>query len=184
MEQAVSVALFFELLWMDLIPAGTYIPPQMVGATCAALCLTSGLGLEATSQAALALFLVLPLAYMGRWVETSERRRLDTTHERLLLAADGPDFKPGEVILHSMTRLAVLNALLFIISTAVLAELYGPIWDLMREIHLFKGLTWWQLWFGASMGGLLSLRYRAAHSVVLAGTVAVALGGLAAALLR
>ena len=63
------IAVFYELIWLDLIFVGTYIPPQAGLVTLVSLALVTGLELFSPARIGLLLFLVLPFAYLANFLD-------------------------------------------------------------------------------------------------------------------
>lgn len=101
------VAIFYEILWADLFPAGTYVPPNGTLPVFLVCCLVyMGLGVGSSnkvpsympsympspSDLLLPLLLAMPAAECAARVETFLRRLCDTRHDALVhwLAPDTP----------------------------------------------------------------------------------------------
>jgi len=169
MGTSLSVALFFELFWLDLIPAGTYIPPNSVAPTLAALSLTRALDLSTPSQALFAIVLSVPLARLFSRVEDFQREYEDKAFARFqgALGKSGAVFAPGALVLRSIADMAVINGIVFcLVLTAltVLASFLAP-----RLLPLTAGypVSWAQIWLLGSLGAVFSLRYRPAYAALL-----------------
>ncbi|PKN31367.1 MAG: hypothetical protein CVU63_24290, partial [Deltaproteobacteria bacterium HGW-Deltaproteobacteria-20] len=64
-----SAGIFFELLWLDLFPAGTYIPPQALLSLIATLTILACLPDADMRSTVLVVIATLPLAYLGAWID-------------------------------------------------------------------------------------------------------------------
>lgn len=179
-QLALSLAVFHELLWLDLFPAGTYIPPNGVLSLLLGLVLAGRFGLTSPDQIAVPLLLTLPAALSGAQLEYLLRKRANRQYNEILHW--GRQAVDGDSPFAGMTRSAL--------STHALAQgLLFLAWSLVLDItiHLFvafigyiphvNGIVWGHLWFVAGLGGLLALRVRRAYYVyavsLAAGVVAV-----------
>lgn len=162
MTNAIAVSLFFELFWMDLIPAGTFIPPQVGAATLAALTLVEVFHLKTPAQAVLAILGSMPLAWLGTRVEAMERERQNRSYNELLRSSrDGvAAFAPGALVRHGILRMAAINWLFFMTSILLLVWIASAILPPLQRHVILLPVKWWHIWFGASLGGLLSIRFR------------------------
>ena len=79
-----AIAIFFELCWLDILPVGTFIPPQLAASTFAALALTTHFSLVGADQIAPALILGLPLAWLGYHLEVRVRAFNNRSYNALL----------------------------------------------------------------------------------------------------
>lgn len=175
---AISISLFFELFWMDLIPAGTFIPPQMAASTLAALTLVEIYHLTAPPQAVLAIIACLPLAWLGTRIEAMERERQNRSYNELLRSSRGEmeTFSPGALVRRSLVRMAVINWILFMVSSLTLVWLTGAALPLLQRHVVLLPVKWWHIWFGASLGGLLSIRFRSGYVLLAVAAAVMALG--------
>jgi len=169
LTQAVSVALVFELLWLDLIPAGTFIPPNPAAGTLAALALMSAFGLSGASGAVFPILIGLPLSWMAAGLERLHRAHqnaaFDTLQHWLTPERQG-DYDPGRLVRRALAQSVAAHFLFFLVALggamALVAVLLGQ-----RLMQPAPGLfSWGQLWLGASLGGLMSLRVPRAYAVL------------------
>ncbi|MGE4505613.1 MAG: PTS sugar transporter subunit IIC [Desulfovibrionaceae bacterium] len=166
-EIAMAVAIFFELAWLDLIPAGSFIPPHLTAATLAALALTSRFSLEVPGEIMVAMLASVPLAWVGSSAEDALRTFNSRTYDQAAAWANG-------------TREAPFPSRLLLRSILITAgAAWGGFFALILALHFVVGLvlpnvgfalarlevTWPHLWLGASLGGLLALRLRRAYVV-------------------
>ena len=182
---ALSVALCFELFWLDLIPAGTFITPNAAAATLAALALTRFFGFRTAPEAVFAILFCLPLAWIGARLEQLQRGWQNASYNRLLKgirSSNPPEYAPASLILGSMIQMAVVNFVFFCAALLALISLFGLITSLAPP-RLPEGfMTWGHLWLAASLGGLLALRTVRAFSVLAVCVALVAVAGLTGAL--
>lgn len=171
------IAIFFELFWLDLIPAGTYIPPQLTAATFATLTLTTWFGLEQPSRIMLVLFASMPLAWIGTKVEGWLREREQGSYNALLNWARNPDSRhlPGVLVLRSMARGLVMSWATFLAAVLILKEAFELFFALYPSLFTHLDVTWAHLWVAASLGGLMALRLKRAYVILATGIILVAL---------
>jgi len=171
------IAIFFELFWLDLIPAGTYIPPQLTAATFSALALTSWFGLEQPSRIMFVLFASMPLAWIGTKVEGWLREREQGSYNSLLNWARNPGSMhlPGALILRSMARSLFMSWASFLVAILILEQGFEIVFSADPGLFSHLGVTWAHLWVAASLGGLMALRLKRAYIILGAGIFLFAL---------
>lgn len=174
----VSVALVYELFWLDLFPAGTYLPPQATASTLAALTLAAWFGFEDPGRIAPLIGLCLPLALIGTSLEERLRRWNDSFYNVLLQGfreRGETRLELGGVVGRSLTRGVALNGLFFLLAMSGLihaTRLLAPFLQPPRA-----GFPdWSHLWLLASLGAVAALRVRKAY-VTLALAVSLAMLG-------
>lgn len=178
---AVSVSLIFELFWLDLIPAGTFIPPNAAASNMAALALCAVFGLHEPSQVVFPVLLALPLAWVASRGEQILRRWQNTGYDSLqawLHAGLAGDYHPGRLVRRAACQAAVAYLLFFLAGFAVLSALTG--WLLSQGLLRPPSamFSWPHLWITSSLGGLLALRVPGAYAVLVLGACLVAVAGL------
>jgi hypothetical protein len=163
------------LLWLDLFPAGTYIPPHALISLTATLTLLACLPDADMRLTALVVVATLPLAYLGAWVEQMHRKRQNACYNQLLIwnrSGDARVFAPERLTARALVEIFAINfAVLFF---SLIPLLLGA---RMLQPLLAGGVqpTWPMLWIGACAGAILALRVPRAYA--LAG-VALVLGTL------
>lgn len=167
------IAIFFELFWLDLIPAGTYIPPQLTAATFSALSLTTFFGLDQPSRIMPVLFASMPLAWIGTKVEGWLRDREQASYNALLNWARNPGsiHLPGWLIFRSMARSLFMSFITFFVAVFILKQAFQLVFSLYPSIFSRLGVNWAQLWIAASLGGLMALRLKRAYVVLATGII-------------
>lgn len=174
LEPSLYIAIFYELLWLDFIPVGTFIPPHMTAACLTALALSSRFGLDTQPLIALPLVFGLPMAWLGAKLERTMRDRLNRSYSGVLQWVRKPldTDVPGRLLMGSLASKVLANWLFFLVGAGGLALLlrfalkhYGP--TLAALV-----VTWPQLLIAASVGGLLALRLRSLYVAVAVGAVA------------
>ncbi len=163
------------MFWLDLIPAGTYIPPNTAASNLACLTLMHAFGLATPSEAVFPILLCLPLGWIGARLEDFLRARQNAAYDALQAWARGDrPVRLGRIIVEGMAQNGVAHFLFFFAAVLALISLVGLLrtWGLLQPP---QGLfTWGHLWVAASFGGILSLRSLRAYGA-LAGGVAVVL---------
>ncbi|MFP4071059.1 MAG: hypothetical protein ACLFTB_03320 [Desulfovibrionales bacterium] len=159
---ALGTAIFFELLWLDFIPAGTFIPPHHL----LSLFLTFGtctlLGLATSQEVSLVIMATLPLAWLGTSMEGIKRTMQNVSYNLLAGWARGAGRKypPERLVKRGIFQSMVLDFFLFLVLQSGLYLLFGFIVDLWGNILFKNPLSWAHLWLLASLGPVLSLRHR------------------------
>lgn len=179
LETSLFIAVFYELLWLDFIPVGTFIPPNMTAACLTALVISNYLGLDSMPLLALPLVAGLPMAWLGAKLERVMRDRLNRSYTRVLQWVRKPlDVNvPSRFLMASLAGKVLVNWLFFFLGAGGLALLtrfalrhYGPFFAALN-------LSWAYLLIAASVGGLLALRLRNLY-------VAIAVGAVCLGILR
>ncbi|XPV77759.1 MAG: hypothetical protein ACNI27_07515 [Desulfovibrio sp.] len=184
MNVPLGVGIFFELLWLDLIPIGTYLPPHSIFSTFAALVATTYFGLTDPTKILIVMILCVPLAFFGARVEAYARQLQNRNYNKIIGWArkeKATSEFPQNLILKTIlfqtffafvTFAATIPALLWVLS--IIFQWFG------HEIVSIR-FSWPILWFFASIGGLLALRLRRAYYFV---SILVAIGCLIVLLVR
>lgn len=172
-QPALYLGIFFELLWLDLFPAGTFIPPHGLFALMTSICVLARLDEPNMRQTAVVLAASFPLAYFGAWLEQAMRTRHNLTYTALLdwnrrkgsLASPQAWF-----IVRALTEQYILFWGVFALGTALM--LVGvrmvPAW-----VWTGAQPPWSLLWLAASIGAILALRIRTARVIGAVGLVLV-----------
>jgi PTS system mannose-specific IIC component len=167
----IGLAVFFELLWLDLFPAGTYIPPHRTLTTFATIVLSCEMQLGPPTAVVPVIVLGLLLARLGAWLEARQRSMQNASYDRIhQRIGEGEGELPlGRIVLGSMAQIAVFNAALFAL---VAVAIFG-----LSKVYFFEALTlpgglgWPHLWALGLVGGLLALRIRRAYEMFVAGSL-------------
>ena len=163
---ALPLGIFFELFWMDLLGAGTYIPPNANLPLLLCLFTQYILPLPGTNIPLILIILTLPTALLATRLEQWHRKRQINVHNRFV--EDGKMEKPitFTVIARSLLELWLLQAALFAGLAITLFWLGSATITLSGtasgRILSSPNLTWPTLWLVAALGGILSLRTRRA----------------------
>jgi PTS system mannose-specific IIC component len=165
LQPAMSAGIFFELLWLDLFPAGTFIPPHGLLSLSAVLAVLACLPDPDMRVTALVLVMALPLAYLGAWAEQRYRKRQNLSYNSLIIwnrrGVTHP-YTPDRLVFQALGELFALGFALYMAGAAALlacARLAQPL--------LAGGVqpTWPMLWVGACGGAVLALRLPRAYAL-------------------
>lgn len=168
-----SAGIFFELLWLDLFPAGTYIPPQALLSLIATLTILACLPDADMRTTVLVVIATLPLAYLGAWIEQLYRTRQNAGYNQLLTwnrKGNINAFAPHRLTGRALVEILLLN---FSVLALCLAPLLVGLKALQPWISGGPQPTWTMLWIAACAGAILALRVRKAYALV---AVSVILG--------
>ncbi len=172
---SLGIGVFFELFWLDLFPAGTFIPPNYVAATVASLAVCHRYNLSTPAEVLPALALGLAVGKMGQWLEQFLRNRNDQADIRLHEEKNFPHQSSATLILSAIGR-SIAASFLFMVVVLTGVALFSPWWEpLLRQWQDMVRLHWWELWFCASIGGILAIRWRRVYGLLVAGVVIVAM---------
>ena len=160
----IGIGIFFELLWLDLIPAGTYIPPQSQLAAFVCSETAALLQVHDPERMVPLLLLALPVAWLGSRVESAHRSRQNTVHDTLVrgIAPTETDggADPKGYVLRSLGLYAVIQGCVCLIVSVCIYSL-GTV--VLAYWPVQYGPGWSEIWGGALLGGLLALRLRRAY---------------------
>ncbi|WP_284692240.1 PTS sugar transporter subunit IIC [Desulfobaculum bizertense] len=176
---ALSVSAVFELFWLDLIPAGTFIPPNTAISNLAALSTIYFLGLTSPDQAVVPIIVAMPLSWVVARLEHVQRYWQNSSYNALLrdVKSASKKYSPARFVRKSIIQSV---ALYFVIFEACAIGLI-VIMSLLR-LHGFHVLPqhqlgWGHLWMAASFGPLLSLRLTRAYTFLIIAVCGIAAAG-------
>lgn len=178
MALALSLAVFYELFWLDLFPAGTYMPPNPLFPMLCVLTLSKSLAEPGIATLFLPVAVTLPLASLGSFIERRQREWQVAGYNRVALSLRaGGDIGQAAArsVSASLAQLFAFNAVaFFVVADLVLAAAslpavragLSPVWP---------GVSWPLLWAIGAVGGMLSLRIRRNYILFIVGSAAIAL---------
>lgn len=174
------MGIFFELFWLDQIPAGTYIPPHTVLSAFLVLSLIYYFEMTTPAEIVYPILLSLPMALLGAKIEYFQRRWQDGGYNNLLHWARMPARRRNPDHPKRLVRFSVLQQLcmqfgFFIVAVLALAGALILLQSYEEPAALASGLRWPHLWFVAAIGGLLALRMRRSYAILLCSLLGVAL---------
>lgn len=166
-----NISIFFELFWLDLFPAGTFIPPNQAASTLATLTLAQCFGFTEAPGALAAAVLSLPLALIFARIEAFHRRFETTALARAMEAANrkGTALVPGRLIARSLADMAIINGVCFSLALAGLIAVGNLLFTMIGPLLEHQTRSFAHLWILGSLGGILSLRHRPAYVVLSVG---------------
>lgn len=175
-----GIGVFYELFWLDLFPAGTYIPPNGLFSTFMALSLVEYYGFTRPGDVIIPIMLGIPFALFGAGFEFIQRRRQDRNYNAVLIWARQPEnnrvgFLPEKLVFSSVTQLFIGNMLLFLAGYYLLIIILNFINTMSVFPPTAPAPKWGHLWLTAGIGAVLSLRVKYAYSIFLIGAGAVVL---------
>ncbi len=167
------MAIFFELFWLDLIPAGTFLPPHLTAATFSALSLTTYFGFDHPARIMIILFASMPLAWLGTKVEEMLREQEKNSYNQLLNWARNPESSnmPTILVLRSLGRTFLASWVFFFITILILKYAIGGLVAVYPGLLASIDITWTQLWIAASLGGLMALRLKRVYVILGTGVI-------------
>lgn len=175
-QVSISIAVFFELLWLDFFPAGTYIPPHRTFSAFFCLFFAQLLHVHQPAAAVPLILLGMPLSWLGSTGEHWHRVWQNASYDRILeWSEDGAegDFRPEGLVRNSLLQMFVLQFTLFAACGLVL---FHPLQSAVAYWQGAEtGLTWHHLWILGMVGGILSLRIRRAFEFLIIGGVILCL---------
>jgi len=166
------ISLFFELLWLDLIPAGTFIPPNAIFCVTSTTLLCGHFQLEHTGQIFLLMLLSIPGAYILSRIEGWYRIRQNKKYNQILRQSRDrfSTYNPGKMILQSLGGSFGVNLVSACLGIYFLAFVYphlSGIFEFQRE------LDWSVILIAASFSALAGLRVKKAYISLVTGMILV-----------
>lgn len=168
-----NIGVFFELLWLDLFPAGTFIPPQSVFAVFASTVLVRSLSTVRPEEVFLIMLVCIPFAFLGSWFENRQREWQNKNYNLLLRWASNKQghSHPQKMVLTSISQQFILN---FVFGAATLYLLLFAGQKLLPYLPAAEFFTWPMAWLAAAIGGIMSLRLRRAYALFFCGLAGAA----------
>lgn len=167
------VAVFFELLWVDIIPAGTFIPPNAIFCVVATICLMEIFGLTHTSQILATMIMTIPIAFLSSWLEGIERTGQNKNYNVILQQTRKA---PARYRPDLMIRTSVLRSFFIYLITGLLGIYL--LMGIFSRIHIYIPLEnviqWPHLLLIASVSALAALRIKKAYISLILGMVLIA----------
>ena len=167
-----SLTIFFELLWLDLFPVGTYIPPNAGFSLLLTLACSKYFNITSPALLAVPAALSLPAAMVGARFEAVQRRSFNRNYNKLILWARKPKeergffsnlpdrHSPGSHIAKGLLHTVVIHMLLFSVYLLVLIGTIRLISNISGHLPVIPGVTWVHFWCVGVIGCILSLRVR------------------------
>ncbi len=162
-----ALAVFYELFWLDLFSAGTYVPPNALFPMLVVLTLAGAQTAPDPATLIGPVMLTLPLAHLGSYLEGRHRGWQTAAYNRVLqrhLDAASPEGAAAWSVGLSLLQLFSLNFCAFftVASLCLLGADILMVWQ--KAPPAIAGMTWPLLWTIGAAGGLLALRVRRAYA--------------------
>ncbi len=167
-ETSLSIAVFFELFWLDIIPVGTFIPPVGLYSTFASLCIVHILGLHHPVDIAFVMVMTIPFASLCAWIDAKQRLLQNRSFNLLVISTrpgNADRFMPERLIRAGLVRSFIFQSVFSLVSLYILFVILSFV---LPYVHHYSWFSWPVLWLSSSLGGLLSLRFR--HAPVFLGS--------------
>ncbi len=150
---------FFELLWLDSFPAGTYIPPQRQFSLFLTLGASNYFGNLNPPFFYILLLITLVFAHFGKLLERFHRIIQNKDYDKITkMISTSPSYNLKGRVVKSFAQLFMINTIGFYLSYLVVirvgSSLYNYIPITGREIN------WPLVWAISFVGGVLSLRIK------------------------
>ena len=167
---SLAIAVFFELFWLDLIPVGTFIPPHLTGATFCALAMSKYFGFTSAPRIMILLFAAMPMAWLGARLDGYLREGNRKGYNDLLIWARRGDMsrRPSRLIARSVATAFVAHWVMSFVALVLMSWVLELLYRMTPGVFALR-VTWWHLWFAATLGGVMSLRVRRAYLFLGAG---------------
>ena len=176
MALSLSLAVFYELFWLDLFPAGTYIPPNPLFPMFCVLALTPGLHPKDATTYFLPVMVTLPLAFLGAFLEKKQREWQAGGYNRLLIRFRTAGDLGGAAAVSagiSLMELFVINFAAFFCIAWLALSLMDAATQWQGRPLVFSHASWPLLWVMGGVGGVMALRTRRSRAVFVAGSVGI-----------
>lgn len=164
-----GVSVFYELMWLDYFPAGTYVPPHRLISTFLALVIVQVLSLTTPWQILPVLVVSLPFSWIGSFLEHKERLWQNNKYKTMLGRKENvqTEFVTSRDIQISLLQKIFINCGFFIISFLI-------VYFFLQYLFLFwpnnlNILNWYHLWSISLVGAILSLRIPIAFEILAGG---------------
>lgn len=166
---ALPLGITLELLWLDVVPLGSVVPPQGVLSFLLMFPLARLYGWSAPGALLLPLLLAVLAAYASAFAERSQRVLLN----RLMPAVEtycrtGRGCPPGGALLLGAGLRICWQFALYLACFILLAGIFEGL-DSQRRGPLLLIINWPMMYVAAMLGAVLSLRVRRAYAILLAG---------------
>lgn len=175
LETSLYCSIFYELLWLDFIPVGTFIPPHMTAATFTGLALSTYFGLDSPPLVFLALVCGLPMAWLGARLERTMRDRLNRSYGLVLQWVRRPHGEdvPSRLLAGVLVSKLLISWGFFLVGAGALAVLLKVVLAQYSPQLAGLKLSWSHFLIAASLGGLLALRLRTLYVAIAGGALAL-----------
>lgn len=174
MATSLSLAVFYELFWLDLFPAGTYIPPNPLFPMFCILALVPELHSQDATTCFLPVMLTLPLAFAGAFLEKKHREWQASGYNRLLIRFRTAGDLGGAAAVSasiSLIELFIINFFAFFCIAWLVSFIMNALILWQGKPLVFPDASWSLLWIIGGIGGVLALRTKHSIAVFIAGSI-------------
>ena len=174
---AISLAVFYELFWLDLFPTGTYIPPNPLFPMFTVFCIAGTQPQPDASTLFLPVLFTLFLGPFGAWLEKIHREWQISSYDRLLRHFRGShklNSAAKQAITSSIAQLFLFNLAAFLLVASLCLIIINIARASFSYSFVFPGIPWALVWAFGLAGGILSLRIRQSYAVFFTGSVGFA----------
>lgn len=178
MATTLCLAIFYEFFWLDLFPAGTYIPPNALFPMFCILSLAETLPDMSVAALFLPVILSLPLAFFGAHLEKRRREWQVAGYNRVIRRfRTGADIEgaAGLAVWGSLFQLFTLNFVAFFCVTWLVLFAFGSMAAWQAPPLTFPHASWPLLWTFGAVGGVIALRIKRSYAVFVTGGVVLGL---------
>ena len=165
---ALPLGITLELLWLDVVPLGSVVPPQGVLSFLLMFPLARQYGWSAPGALLFPLLLAVFAAYAAAFAERSQRVLLNHVMPAVEdFCRTGRGCPPSGALLLGIGLRACWQFILYLCCFVLLALVFEGL-DSQRRGPLLRTINWPMMYVAAMMGAVLSLRVRRSYSVLLA----------------
>lgn len=179
-QSSLYISIFFELFWLDVIPAGTFVPPHLTASTLAALVTATAFGLNNPPEVLIPIIVSMPLAWIGNKFESLLRIWQNKNYNNMLNWARNPEDRtiPSSMVLQSLLLSIVVSTFFFFCSILVIFLVTNILRDAAAPFFSSMHLKWFHIWIAATIGGLMAIRLRRVYLFLAFAVLAVGLAGI------
>lgn len=174
-ELCLGTGIFFELLWMDSFPAGTYIPPQRQFPLFLTLAISSNISITNPNIFYILLLITIPFAHIGKWLERFHRIAQNKDYDKITKKITTlPSYHLGPRLIKSLMQLMLINITVFFISCHVVTKAITILHNYI-PLSTSTKINWPLIWTVSFIGGILSLRIKKSYLTFIVSYVAAAI---------
>lgn len=148
-----------------MVPHGGQVNPNHVASTIGALGVSSYLGITYPPYIFVVIVLCIPMGYVMAQIETIHRRYENRSASKLA----NYTLTAGRLLLASQARMGMVNVLSFLILSLLVFSLIKGLEPHLASFSALHSIRWWHIWILSSIGAILSLQYKPAKILLMAG---------------
>ena len=180
---ALSISVFFELVWLDLFPAGTYIHPNALSSVFLSVFLCQAFNLTTPSEAIIPLLLGGLSGEINARLESLHRIRNNKAFTRLIKWARSRHADdaatPGRLIINAISIIFAVNFVYFLCIEILGIGIIRLLRLLLEQADLgsyiiVPGMEWGHFWMAGLLGAILAIRYNRGYIVMALATLLTA----------